>query len=89
MSRKIAQTDDDAWGIQEIYENQPHGWIQWKGTDVCMDIHCECGGLSHIDGDYVYYVECPYCGRVYLCNGHIELIELESKPKEYIAKAEE
>lgn len=23
--------------------DKPHGWIQWKGTDVCVDIYCKCG----------------------------------------------
>lgn len=54
----------------------PHGWIQWKGTDVCMDIHCSCGCHSHVDKDFTYYVKCPKCGRMYECNGHIELIPL-------------
>lgn len=30
---------------KEIYaqdfpvDDRPHGWIQWKGTDVCMDLN--------------------------------------------------
>ena len=54
----------------------PHGWIQWKGTDVCIDIHCTCGELSHFDGDFMYYIECPNCGKVYEANSHIELIHV-------------
>jgi len=69
-----------AWDVAEKLEGKPHGWIQWKGTDVCMDIHCECGYLSHVDGIFAYHVKCPECGRIYHCNGHIELIEIEKEP---------
>lgn len=40
---KHAQNFDAAWEIQERYADQPHGWIQWKGTNVCLDYHCVCG----------------------------------------------
>lgn len=51
----------------------PHGWIQWKGTDVCIDIHCECGSHLHYDGDFMYFVRCPKCKAVFECDGHIKL----------------
>lgn len=73
---KIAKNRSEAFKIEEKYEGLPHGWIQWKGTDVCMDVHCECGYHSHIDADFAYSVKCPACGSVYACNGHIELIKL-------------
>lgn len=53
----------------------PNGWIQWKGTNVCIDIHCICGESSHYDGDFMYFIECGYCGRVYECGGYIKLYE--------------
>lgn len=78
---KTAEDKEEAWNIQKGPEpGQPHGWIQWKGTDVCMDLHCECGDLSHVDGSFCYHVKCPNCGAVYFCNGHIELIKLEKEP---------
>lgn len=77
---KKAKNRDEAWKIQESYEGKPHGWVQWKGTDVCMDVHCKCGYLSHFDGDFAYFMECPKCHTVYMCSGHIEFIELEEKP---------
>ena len=70
------KTDKEAWDIQEKFSNQSHGWIQWKGTNVCMDIHCKCGAFGHIDIDFAYYVKCHHCGRVYMCNGHVQLIEI-------------
>ncbi len=77
---KKAKDEHEAFEIQEKYEGSPHGWIQWKGTDVCMDVYCKCGHHSHIDADFAYRVKCPKCGTVYECNGHIELIELEKEP---------
>lgn len=74
--RKVVKTEDEAWNAQEQYNGLPHGWIQWKGTNVCMDIHCTCGYHSHIDDDFTYYIRCPRCDRKYMCNGHIELIEI-------------
>lgn len=40
-------------------------FIQWKGTDVCMDFYCPCGEHCHLDSDFAYYVGCPKCGAVY------------------------
>ena len=77
MTHKKAKNQDDAWDIQETYDGKPHGWVQWKGTNVCMDIWCVCGEPGHVDASFAYNVKCPKCGRVYVCNGHIELIELD------------
>lgn len=40
-------------------------FIQWKGTDLCMDFHCECGRHSHIHGMFGYVIECVGCGALY------------------------
>lgn len=61
--------------VNEVLNEKPHGWIQFKGTDICLDVHCKCGNLTHIDGDFIYFLECSACGAVYELNGHIELIE--------------
>ena len=84
---KKARTSDDCWDIQEVYKGKPHAWIQWKGTDVCMDIRCKCGESSHVDDDFVYHVKCPHCGTIYMCNGHIELIEIEEVPENGLSEA--
>ena len=82
---KILQHDikvfnsEEAEKIEEKYEGKPRGFIQWKGTEVCMDIHCKCGNSSHIDDDFAYHVKCPKCNTVYRCNPNIELIEIEEK----------
>lgn len=40
-------------------------FIQWKGTDVCLDFTCPCGADGHFDGDFPYFLRCPSCGSVY------------------------
>jgi len=40
-------------------------FVQWKGTDVCLDLHCRCGHDGHFDGDFAYFLRCVACGRVY------------------------
>lgn len=43
----------------------PYAFIQWKGTDVCMDFHCKCGAHCHFDGDFAYVVKCPHCEAIW------------------------
>ena len=62
----------------------PHGWVQWKGTDVCMDVLCICGAHGHVDSDFPYFVRCngkEGCGRVYAVSGYVELVELTPEEK--------
>lgn len=45
-------------------------FIQWKGTDVCMDFQCSCAPddeayAFHFDGMFAYIVECPRCHTMY------------------------
>lgn len=43
--------------MSDFIEDTPdraHAFIQWKGTDVCMDFHCECGVHMHFDGDFAF-----------------------------------
>ena len=59
--------------------------IQWKGTDVCMDVHCPCGTHSHIDDEFVYFLRCPGCGVAYKVGERVTLTpmtadELEQAP---------
>jgi hypothetical protein len=44
---------------------EPSAFIQWKGTDVCMDFHCECGAFCHLDAAFAYTVQCPHCQTVW------------------------
>lgn len=45
-------------------------FIQWKGTDLCIDFQCPCESeenayAGHFDGYFAYYLQCPSCGAVY------------------------
>jgi hypothetical protein len=40
-------------------------FLQWKGTDVCLDFYCKCGNTFHLDEYFAYYIKCLACGRVY------------------------
>ena len=59
----------------------PHGWIQWKGTNVCLDVRCSCGFLGHVDAEFVYHVRCGACGRRYIVSAHVALIPIDYEPK--------
>jgi hypothetical protein len=65
----------------QIKHPEPHGWIQWKGTDVCLDINCKCGTITHIDAEFCYHVRCGMCGQIYECDGHIQLHPLDFEPE--------
>lgn len=54
----------------------PHGWIQWKGTEVCMDVHCSCGELTHVDATFAYRIRCGACGRLWAVCSNVLLIEI-------------
>jgi hypothetical protein len=67
----------------------PYAFIQWKGTDVCMDFHCPCGHMGHVDDDFAYYVRCQGCGAVYEMNWYVtarqipaEMADIEPKVAE-------
>jgi len=54
----------------------PHGWIQWKGTSVCIDLHCACGYHGHVDADFFYFYECVQCKRRYAVGATVKLSEV-------------
>lgn len=62
----------------------PHGWIQWKGTNVCMDVWCECGQLTHVDADFCYFIECGHCGRKWSVGAHVPLHPLTEEECRYV-----
>ena len=72
---------------QDNPEGDAHGWIQWKGTDVCIDLHCKCGYHGHWDGDFLYFYECPKCRTKYALGQNIRLIELTQEQSEHAAKS--
>lgn len=74
----------------EVYsqEEQPpsRGWIQWKGTDVCIDLHCQCGHHGHYDGEFLYFYECPACHTKYAVGQNVKLIALNEAQVECLVK---
>lgn len=64
----------DDWAIREL--PSPSAFIQWKGTEVCADYYCVCGNFFHVDGEFVYAVQCPACERRYEVSSVIELREM-------------
>lgn len=77
--------DQFSSAITKQIQAETHGWIQWKGTAVCMDFHCKCGCAGHIDDEFVYYVECPECHTLYEVSGFVEMIEADEENR-YRAK---
>jgi hypothetical protein len=49
--------------------------VQWKGTDICMDLYCACGEQSHADGFTFGFVQCPHCERVYQLVHNVPMTE--------------
>ncbi len=64
----------------------PFGRIQWKGTDVCMDVYCVCGASSHIDTDFFYFFTCWACKQNFAVGEMVTLIPLTAGQSEYVVK---
>jgi hypothetical protein len=57
-------------------------FIQWKGTDVCMDVTCpKCGEHGHIDGEFVYAVQCDGCKTIWELGWSVGLREVKNNWK--------
>lgn len=77
---------------EQVYRKQdrtykpdtPNGWIQWKGTDVCIDLHCTCGYDGHVDSEFFYYYECPDCKGKYALSPNIALIPLTDEQTDFV-----
>lgn len=52
-------------------------FIQWKGTQVCMDVWCDCGMSSHWDEEFLYYLQCPGCKKTFSVGTNVELVEAD------------
>lgn len=50
---------------------KPEVFIQWKGTDVCLDFTCECGFTGHFDGYFAYVLRCRGCGKEWEMPWHL------------------
>jgi hypothetical protein len=43
----------------------PHVFLQWKGTDACLDFYCTCGEQWHFDGYFAKELTCGHCGQTW------------------------
>lgn len=50
-----------------------NGFVQWKGTDVCLDFTCLCGTGLHFDGDFAYALRCWSCERIWELPSYIPM----------------
>lgn len=84
MSETEAIKHDDRYVVEV---NQPvdgdtcEAFIQWKGTDVCLDVYCPCGADVHFDGMFAYAVRCWSCQRVWSLPSMLILVEGEPSSK--------
>jgi hypothetical protein len=60
-------------------------FIQWKGTDICMDITCDCGHQSHIDGWFFYDFKCNGCNKVFKVGTSVQFTEIEDSGQECLS----
>ena len=66
-----------------------HTFIQWKGTDVCCDVHCpNCGFHGHVDAEFFYHYKCPSCKKVYIVGNRVILVEVGYEPENCVITGE-
>ena len=46
-------------------DNETSVFLQFKNTDICIDLFCDCGESSHYDGDFARFAKCPHCGQIW------------------------
>jgi len=52
-------------GLVSERDDRPEAFIQWKGTDACIDLYCSCGRQFHFDGYFADELTCGHCGQAY------------------------
>lgn len=88
MSDGFSKFFNEVYG-EELKAETPYGSLQYKGSDICADLHCSCGFLGHVDGAFCYYYECSQCGKKYALGMNIKLIELTEEQAKYAATRHE
>lgn len=68
---------------QDNPRGESSGLIQWKGTNVCIDLHCKCGHHGHVDAEFFFHYECAKCGQKYAVGHVIKLIPLTQEQVDY------
>ncbi len=74
--------------FEKVPDSDAEMFIQWKGTDVCMDFACgQCGADQHIDDDFTYFIRCPQCGAVYALGTQVRAFLLADPTDKQIHRA--
>jgi hypothetical protein len=58
-------------------------FVQWKGTSACVDFYCDCEkgkGPLHLHADFMYFIRCPYCKKVWGVPTTLQLAPAEEMP---------
>lgn len=76
--------DTEVYGQDQNLTDSPHGGIQWKGTNVCIDLYCSCGHRGHVDGDFFYMYRCPKCNTLFAVGQTVKLIPLNKEQEAYV-----
>ena len=63
--------------------------VQWKSADVCLDIECECGSLSHLCDSMFGHWVCEVCGRAFKLPTIAVAYEIEPTGREPLAPRDE
>jgi hypothetical protein len=63
MPKETVTTDERQFSHDT--KEQPYVFIQWKGTDACLDFHYKCGAFHHFDGYFAYVLKCVNCGTLW------------------------
>lgn len=61
----------------------PRNYIQWKGTDLCMDFDCSCGNSFHIDEYFCYVIKCLACGKSWKLDDKVKVTPIESEDEHW------
>jgi hypothetical protein len=56
---------EELWALQPVPDSDASMFIQWKGTELCVDFYCPCGHHGHYDGGFAYFLLCPNCETTY------------------------
>ena len=71
----------------------PNIFLQWKGTDACLDFYCTCGAQGHFDGYFCHRIRCGKCGKVWTLPDLLPLreatVEEENLPVQRVPAGEE
>lgn len=63
--------------------SETHAFVQWKGTDLCMDFYCECGAHCHFDGFFAYTVKCQHCNQIWEMPAYVFPRKVSAETNEY------